>query len=320
MAATEIEIAEIHWLMDMLQSIDVGLTVVDRAGRVCVWNRFMENYSGLSPAEIMGRDLCERFPEIPRDWFRQRLESVFLLGRRAFTAWDQRPFLIRFKSNRPITGETEFMYQNVTLVPLSSSDGSIGHVGIIIYDATEAAVGRLGLERANSQLETLSRTDPLTGLNNRGHWEDCLEAEFARFARTLHPVSLVMLDIDHFKAINDGHGHQAGDEVIRALAQAVRAAVRVTDVAGRYGGEEFGIILVNTDGEGAAVVAERLRERIEDTVVSWRGQTIRFTVSLGVAEAEPEMSDSAEWLGRADAALYQAKAQGRNQVVLHPSS
>ena len=155
----------------------------------------------------------------------------------------------------------------------------------------------------------------LTQLYNRGYWEDCLIREFARHKRTNEPCSLIMFDIDHFKKVNDTYGHQAGDEVIRITAQAVRDKVRTTDIAGRYGGEEFGIILIDTKSEGALLLAQRLRKHIESILVQHDGRDIRYTVSLGVSEVDTQIRDHKQWLEQADQALYSAKESGRNRVL-----
>jgi diguanylate cyclase (GGDEF)-like protein len=312
----KIDIKEIHWLMDMLQSIDVGLVVLDRDYHVQVWNGFMENHSGRKSMHVIGANLFETFPDIPEPWFRRKVDSVLTLASRSFTTWEQRPYLLRFKNYRPITGTAEFMYQNITIIPLLSADGVVNHVGIIIYDVTDIALGKTELKDANARLAQLSRTDRLTELNNRGYWEECLRSEFARFRRTGYASSLVMFDIDHFKKVNDTFGHQAGDEVIRATARMLREAIRTTDIAGRYGGEEFGIILVNTSAEQGIILAERLRKKVEAASVTFEQREIRYTISLGLAEISDAMKDHADWLSCSDQALYEAKRSGRNQAVI----
>ncbi len=310
------DIKELHWLMDMLQNVDAGLVILDRDYGVHLWNGFMANHSGLSPTHAIGHNLFELFPEIPRRWFQRKLEKKKKKKKKKKKTWEQRPFLLRFKNYRPITGMAEFMYQNLTLIPLASADGSVRHVGVILYDVTDAATSKLELESANDQLAVLSRTDRLTGLNNRGHWEECLRNEFSRCLRTRQPASLVMFDIDHFKKVNDTYGHQAGDEVIRVVAGVLIESIRGTDIGGRYGGEEFGVILPATSAADGHVVAERIRTRIENTPVTHEQQTIAFTVSLGIADFSQEMAGHAEWLSHADQALYQAKEGGRNRTVI----
>jgi diguanylate cyclase (GGDEF)-like protein len=297
----------------------VGVVVVDRRYAVQVWNRFMENHSGVRSTSIIGNNLFDKFPHIPVDWFKRKAESVFLLKSRAFSTWEQRPYIFKFKNYRPITSAAEHMYQNITYIPLLSPSGEVNQIGIIIYDVTDIATNKSELERANSKLQALSRTDRLTQLYNRGYWEDCLIREFARHKRTNEPCSLIMFDIDHFKKVNDTYGHQAGDEVIRITAQAVRDKVRTTDIAGRYGGEEFGIILIDTKSEGALLLAQRLRKHIESILVQHDGRDIRYTVSLGVSEVDTQIRDHKQWLEQADQALYSAKESGRNQAIVYQS-
>ncbi len=310
------DIKELHWLMDMIQSIDAGLVVLDREYEIHLWNGFMANHSALSPTHTVGKKLFDLFPEIPRRWFQHKLDSVFMLKARSFITWEQRPFLLHFKNYRPITGMAEFMYQNITLLPLLSVDGSVQHVGIIIYDVTDTAINKRQLESANTQLAQLSRTDRLTGLFNRGYWEERLQQEFARCRRGGQAGSLLMFDIDHFKKVNDTYGHQAGDEVIRTCARILLDSIRTTDIAGRYGGEEFGIILPDTSASDSRILAERLRTRIQQSAVEFEGHTIPFTISLGLADFHADMPDHAEWISHSDRALYQAKEGGRNQSVI----
>jgi diguanylate cyclase (GGDEF)-like protein len=312
------ELKELHWLMNMIQTMDVGLVVIDVEYRIQVWNGFMANHSGKAPHDVIGKNLFATFDTIPESWFRHKAESVFLLKHRAFTTWEQRPYLFRFKNYRPITGTAETMYQNITLMPLVSADGKVNHIGIIIYDVTDMAVGRMQLEQANDELEALSRTDRLTGLNNRGYWEECLIAEFKRFHRTETPCTLVLFDIDHFKKVNDTYGHQAGDQVIRVTARLLTECKRDTDIAGRYGGEEFAVLLIDTVPEGARVFAERLRKRVENHTVTHDGKDIRFTISLGLAQCGEDIRDHQHWIECSDQALYKAKQSGRNRSITYP--
>jgi diguanylate cyclase (GGDEF)-like protein len=311
------DLKEIHWLIDMLQNIDVGLVVLDREYNIQVWNSFMENHSGMSPGSVIDKNIFNLFQDVPEEWFKRKLETVFLLNNRSFTIWEQRPYLFHFKNYRPITNTAEFMYQNSTLIPLLSADGEVNHVGIIIYDVTSIAINSQHLQQANQQLEHLSCTDRLTQLQNRGHWEECLKQEYKRIQRTGVVSSLVIFDIDHFKNINDSYGHQAGDDVIRATARQLMDTQRDTDISGRYGGEEFVIILIDTHEDGAFDFAERLRKIIEALTVEYDQNMIKYTVSLGIAEYSSELKNYNEWLERADRALYEAKNTGRNRSFLY---
>lgn len=314
------QINELHWLMEMLHNIDVGLVVLDRDYKIQIWNGFMENHSGLLPREVKDKSLFSLFDEIPQDWFSRKAESVFLLKNKAFTIWEQRPYVFKFQNYRPITGTAEFMYQNSTFIPLLSATGEVTHLCLIIYDVTDIAVHKQDLEKANEELAILSQTDGLTKLFNRIHWEKCLSAEFKRWSRSHHASCLVMIDIDHFKKVNDSYGHMVGDEVIRHTSKVIRSHVRETDTAGRYGGEEFAILLTDTSLDNAKVFAERIRHAIETAIVKHNDIEINYTISLGIAEICQSISTYEAWIECADAALYRAKEGGRNRVELHPKA
>ncbi|MGP9833481.1 GGDEF domain-containing protein [Marinobacter sp. NSM] len=305
-----------HWLVDMLESVEVGLVVMDLEFRVQAWNGFMENHSGITASQIRDQVLFDAFPDIPRAWLTRKVDAVAMLNTRAFTPWEQRPFLFKFRNTRPITGTEEYMFQNLTISPLTSTTGEVDKICLLIYDVTEFASSKRALERANEQLAKLSMTDRLTGLLNRGTWENLVDAEYERYRRYGQATSLVMFDIDHFKPVNDNYGHLAGDEVIRHTAKVTRNSIRQSDSAGRYGGEEFGIILPETDAENARMICERIRESIEKSTVETSAGNITYTISMGIAQLTNEPDNYMQWMERADAALYRAKNAGRNKVVV----
>ncbi len=175
----------------------------------------------------------------------------------------------------------------------------------------------LELEDANTKLQQLSSLDPLTGTFNRRYFSDQLQAEWKRAIREKQPISLIMLDIDHFKSFNDQYGHQAGDECLRFLVRHLLGCIyRTSDVVVRYGGEEFAIVLPNTDGGGAEVIASRIKSTLKKHAFPMEGQTIPVTVSQGLATMTPSTSDAPDSLiRRADEALYEAKGQGRDRFV-----
>ncbi|ALO35402.1 diguanylate cyclase [Colwellia sp. MT41] len=312
------QLHELHWIMEMLHNIDVGLVVLDKEFTIQIFNGFMENHSGLFPREVKGKLIFDLFPEIPREWFTRKAESVFLLKNKAFTIWEQRPYLFKFDSYRPVTGSEEFMYQNTTFIPLLSATGEVSHLCLIVYDVTDTAVHKLSLKKANAELALLSQTDGLTQLFNRSHWEQCLLAEHKRWSRSQNPSSLVMIDIDHFKNINDSYGHVVGDKVIRHISGLIRHHVRETDVCGRYGGEEFAILLSDTNLENAFIFAERLRKEVSEAIVTYNDINVKYTISMGIAEVDESIETHEVWIECADAALYRSKETGRNKTSLHP--
>ncbi len=143
-----------------------------------------------------------------------------------------------------------------------------------------------------------------------------LDIEFKRAKRYNHNVSIAVVDLDHFKHINDNYGHMAGDEVLRQVSNHIRSCIRETDFVGRYGGEEIVVILPETDIKTAHLIAEKIRETIEAHPVHFNGETIKVTSSIGISNLRPEHKDYHEVFAEADEALYRAKESGRNRVVV----
>ena len=294
---------------------NIGLFIVNEKHEIKLWNSFMASNSGLAAEQVMGKSLFECFPELPQRWFARKLKSVFMLKNYAFISWQQRPYLFPFKHNRPVTGLFEYMYQDLTLMPLKNPDGEVDSVCVSLFDVTDTAIYHSLHEKAMTDLETMSRSDGLTQLFNRSHWQSRLVEEFSRAQRYNQSMSLLLFDLDHFKSVNDTYGHLAGDMVLMRVADVIRGALRDSDVAGRYGGEEFAVILPCTDMEGSFVVAERLRAAIAAESVKYEDQVLKFTSSFGLVEFQPEFDNAEVMIAKADEALYQAKDQGRNRVI-----
>ena len=188
------------------------------------------------------------------------------------------------------------------------------------FDNTELRArvnSALRTKRYQDLLATRAQLDGLTGLWNRTHFDQRLADEVAVSQRHKRPVSLIMLDIDHFKRINDAYGHPFGDLVLRRIANLLAGCLRQTEIACRYGGEEFGIILRETDHTGAMIAAERIRSTIEALELRFNTLTVRVTASLGVSSNEHLEADFSpnQLLLAADECLYLAKQQGRNRVI-----
>jgi diguanylate cyclase (GGDEF)-like protein len=178
---------------------------------------------------------------------------------------------------------------------------------------TEDALHRL--QAANAELAWMASTDSLTGASNRRHFLDEIALELGRAKRNGLPVSLLALDIDHFKEVNDQYGHQAGDAMLKAFVEVIRETLRPHDMLGRVGGEEFMVLLPDTSHEAAAVLAERIRSRVESMVMPFDGTTLSVTVSIGVAEFGVDGDNHDAVFKAADTRMYQAKHEGRNRVI-----
>lgn len=306
------------WQEELLRSLEVGIVVLNEQFQVEVWNPFMENHSDIRPSQICGQSLFSHFSEINEDWLRAKADPVFNLHTPVFLIWEQRPYLFRFGSNRPITSDSATMYQNVTLFPLgTNAQGQVNRICMLVYDVTDQALGKLRVERLNDELKHMSRVDGLTGLYNRRYWQERFDAIYKLSKRRETNVTAVMLDIDHFKKVNDTYGHQAGDKVIKTLAKLIQQCIRETDLAGRYGGEEFSLVLPDANAQQAMQVAERIRQAVQGTQVQHDEHTITFTVSLGLAPFCPDNPTAMAWLEQADQALYDAKASGRNMAITY---
>ncbi|MGZ9236007.1 MAG: GGDEF domain-containing protein, partial [Anaerolineales bacterium] len=173
------------------------------------------------------------------------------------------------------------------------------------------------LERLNAEVQRLAITDSLTGLYNRRGFFELSHREVERAKRFDHFFSIIILDIDHFKEINDTHGHETGDLVLEKVARRLGAQLRKVDILGRYGGEEFALLLPETSGTGARVVAERLRGCITAEPIETSQGSLNVTISLGLAALTVNTMTLEDLLRRADQALYKAKESGRNCVCVY---
>ena len=307
----------IHLSDFIVKWVDVGIFVVDREMNITLWNNFMANHSGRSAETVIGRNLFECFPELSKPWLGKKIQSVFLLKNFAFTSWEQRPYLFRFPHNRPITGGVDFMYQNCTFMPVKNETGEVGSVCVTLFDATDTGISQTGLRNAMERLSESSNRDGLTGIYNRRYLEQRLATEFDCSKRYEGHFSFMLFDLDHFKKVNDTYGHLAGDAVLCAISQRIGGLLRTVDILGRYGGEEFGVILPSTSLEGAVVAAEKLKQVVARTPVMYKETAIPVTVSIGVAEFKAETPNYEHLIHCADIALYFSKGNGRNRVTCY---
>ncbi len=189
--------------------------------------------------------------------------------------------------------------------------------GILVCTVAYIALAHLAVEdRLRASLHDAAFRDPGTRLYNRRYVFNILRDELKKYQRYSNPFSVMLIDADHFKRINDQFGHRAGDAALRAIADACNTSVRDTDVVGRFGGEEFIVLLPHTSATDAAIVAERIRQTMLESDVNWQGNRLEVRLSLGVAEAGLHAIGFDELITAADRALYAAKKGGRNQTVI----
>ncbi len=248
-------------------------------------------------------------------------------------AGGQEPIYISDCRDYPVAAlpfDCGFQVRSVLLQPLADEEGTLGVLGMFSDRTNSLSAHQIELVKMFSsklsftfsramlheKLALLAVTDALTGLFNRGYFEEAISREFKRLVRHPRALSLLLIDIDHFKNINDQFGHTAGDSVLKVVASTIKKVMRDTDVVARYGGEEFVAILADTDKPGAQNLAERLRKTVFLNPVDIGGNAINVTVSIGVASYPRDADSREELVELADKALYSAKSGGRNKVCL----
>lgn len=305
-------------LVSLIQAVNLGLILLDEEEHVVVWNRWLEDHSPVSSQEAKGKKLFHLFPELQtsrlafgiRSALDQHLPSILS------QSLNRAPFPL-FDSSRKSSDRLE---QAITLVPLLCDDHY--YCLIQIQDVTSAVLRENKLREQAQQLQALSNVDGLTGVANRRNFDTRFLAEFQRATRKASPISLLMLDIDHFKTYNDTYGHQVGDACLIAVAHTLKNALkRSSDFVARYGGEEFAILLPDSNSHEARAVAEQILEQVAKLQIPLglgKG-TSSVTISIGIATMTPGRTDNpASFLSAADQALYHAKNQGRAQIADDP--
>jgi diguanylate cyclase (GGDEF)-like protein len=307
-----------HISKSIVNNMSVGVVVLDLSYRVVLWNSFMTKHSGVEREDAMGRDLFEIFPYLSKSWLELKFLSLKILKSYSFVSWKQRPYLFKFKHNRPITGVAGYMYQDCTFIPIPDEEGRTIYICVTIQDMTEAAESQRVVDEiidVNKALRLMTNYDALTSVYNRGYIEKQIETEFSKSKRYGNAFSIIMYDLDFFKKINDTYGHLAGDEVLKCVSKKVGSMLRNTDALGRYGGEEFIVILTETNEENAVALADRIRAAVEKMSITSCDYTINVTISMGVIEFRRDLKDYLQMLHEVDIALYNSKKQGRNRVT-----
>ncbi|TYK67356.1 sensor domain-containing diguanylate cyclase [Colwellia echini] len=293
--------------------LNTGILVVDNEFNIVVCNRFLKVHTDKDINKIIGHNIFLAFPELPEVWLTRKLNGCMQLNTPGFCSWEQRHHLFELPHTRPISTDSEFMAQNCTFLPINTDENGI-HVCILIEDVTDVCHYQTKLQKTLDDLALMSRIDGLTQVYNRKHWQESLQQEYAKARRYNKSLSLIMLDLDYFKLLNDNFGHQCGDMVLIEVSALISSLLRVEDIFGRYGGEEFAIILPETNINGALELAQRVCKNVAAAALTYNEQTLNVTISLGVAELSKHETNYEELITLADKALYQAKHDGRNQV------
>ncbi|MGK5064256.1 diguanylate cyclase [Janthinobacterium sp. LB3P112] len=312
-------------LESILGAVNLGAIVLDEQRRIVLWNHWMARHSARQADAVLGQDFFAVFPELRHkriaSAITQALRDNFqsLLSQTLHKA----PFALYTHGAATAGNDGEERMQQAIAVTPINLPGSPRHCLIQINDVT-IAVGREKLLREQTMvLRSQTFSDGLTGIANRRHFDVAIEREMRRAMRTSSPLSLLMIDIDHFKDYNDHYGHQQGDDcLIRVAAELAAMLQRPTDLLARYGGEEFAAILPDTDAAQALRMAEAIRQHAADLRIAHAktGNAVKhITVSIGIATRQPQQPLTISALiGAADRALYLAKGAGRNRVMVQP--
>lgn len=298
----------------IFQTINLGVIVIDKGFLVCYWNRWLEINTKVKSEDIIGSSLFDYFPSLNDQKFIRMCRTVFSFGSHNFISQKLHKYLLPIKSSANFCNEFEFMQQSSAIFPIRQNS-EIKYACICINDVTEMVA-------YEKKLMSLATKDPLTTLYNRRFLYETLEKELKRCRRFKESLSVIMLDIDFFKKINDNYGHLAGDYVLKSVGFIILQNIRGIDIAARYGGEEFCCILPETDIKGAYILAQRIRKAVEENIFIYNDLEIHVTLSAGISEADFDEVKSEEdiynrdiVLKKADDALFEAKNNGRNRVA-----
>jgi len=299
----------------IFNTVNNGIIILDEKLTVLAWNNWLEISTKVKEEDIVGKNLCEYFPYINEKKLKRKAKTVLITKNPTFLNNSTNNYLINIPVSNVTNKVFESMQQDITILPY---DLEKKHICIYVYDNTQMCEVNQKLGLVNEELNDMSHRDPLTQIFNRRYFAEQSEKIKSYSQRNSIAFSIITLDIDKFKDINDAHGHLVGDEVIIKVAKSIEKEVRESDIVARFGGEEFVMLLQDCDIKNAYKVAEKTRKKIENTSVEMdSGEKVKFTVSLGVAQFCPEDKGNIEsTLSRADSVLYEAKNLGRNQTVV----
>lgn len=300
----------------IFNTINNGIILLDEELNILAWNNWLEIRTSIKKKDILNKNICDEFPYINKSKLKRKIKSVLITTNPSFYSVDPHKYLIKIKTNTIVDKVFDNMRQDITIVPYDLDNK---YVCLYIYDNTKFYETSSKLEKLNNELVELSNRDPMTHLYNRRYFSEVSSKMLNLANRSNHTLSAIVLDIDNFKDINDNYGHAIGDKVIIATARSLENNVRKSDIVSRFGGEEFVILLYNVSLENLEIIAEKIRENIEELEIETNNDLIEFTISLGATQYDSNLDvNNIEYtLNRADKALYEAKETGKNKVIVY---
>lgn len=325
----------------LLDHIPSGILILDSDFNILYWNRCLEQWTRRGGREMVGTSLFSHYPELESPRYLHRITDIFRGGPTTiFSSQLHKHFIpaslpggrqrVQYTVVTGLPAEREgeylalFSIQDVTDLTDAINNYGVAHRKLIV-EMEERRKVEEELQRSSEELKRLNHAlnessirDGLTDVYNHRYFWQILRRDFLMAERHEHELSCLIIDLDYFKRVNDTYGHLFGDRILKGVAKRIRERIRETDLVCRYGGEEFTVLLPNTDLSGASIIAENIRSGLEKSRFRKGAETVRVTVSIGVASLLRHRPDSPQQLlDYADSALYRAKDTGRNRVCLY---
>ena len=287
---------------DIVEHSEDGIVIIDKHHNIIYFNKGAQKIFGYAPNEVLEQHLSILLPERFHLHHELMIEEIGAGSMICKHSGQRSPLIFGLRKD-----DTEF----VTGTAIVKIKGKFSqHYAVIVRNLNEK-------KKTEEELLRIAATDPLTGAFNRREFTALADHEGVRSSRYNHPLSILMLDLDHFKHLNDVYGHAAGDKVLQKFTALCCDTLRTMDIFGRWGGEEFVVLLPETDAKEAAVIAERLRKIISQNVFIHNDQKIAFTVSIGITQYQSGETTIDAPFGRVDAAVYDAKKAGRDRISIY---
>lgn len=293
----------------ILDTTENGIFVLDDKLNIQFWNNWLAVNTQISKVKAHGKNLEELYPHTSFCTLKRKIKIALKLGSSTYANSTLDKYIVPIELDKVTSSHFRHMRQDCVITPLNDKE-----VSVVLYDTTPLLEAKAIIDEQLLIVKRQATTDTLTNCFNRKMFHEMLTAEISRSERHNLMFSLVIFDIDNFKLVNDTFGHLVGDEVLKSVAQIGSTHIRKSDIFARWGGEEFTILLPETDLEGAVVVAEKVRHAIE----TFHNDKVGYkTCSFGIAEFEPHQPDAINLIiSRADKALYYAKENGKNMVAI----